>query len=1161
MKSKQQLETQLTQDSILVSSVATTVQKQLNLTVANTALSKKIVGTFAQCDNATEFANQVSQYGLKGEFAISLFLSIQNKVQAQDNSDNTTTESILESSAGGAGGLITFKKPLSRSYQTSKRFSSKLGLDAKAKAMRISANMDGDENPENMLNVSTNAVKILDYPGGNQEAAEERHVNQHRDNRRSDCSSEGTMAPPPHGYTPSTRPSTRSPYDSWASERQKYGGTPLLFKGNRTNETRKQPDKSKETSSLPDDLCGNVTADLHNSSIDEKILKEVEYDEEEDIRLDREWYDADENDVHRSSAFDEESSERFKAKEEKLKRMQLLAKRQNIRQTVMNADNEAWEKNRMGVAGVSAQSEIDLTSFSTGEEDQRVHVMVRQLTPPFLDGRIVYTKQENMVQVVKDPTSDMAVIARKGSQILNFMRQQQDRTKMRQRFWELAGSKLGSLLGMEKKKDEGPSEEDFDYKESNQYADVLKRQANAKISEFAKTKTIQEQRKSLPIFECRQDLLDVIREHQVVIIVGQTGSGKTTQLTQFLYEEGYANWGLIGCTQPRRVAAVSVAKRVSEEMECELGKKVGYAIRFEDCTSNETVIKYMTDGVLLRESLVESDLDKYSVLIMDEAHERSLNTDVLFGILKGVAAQRRDFRLIVTSATMDSDKFSSFFGGVPVFEISGRVFPVQIIHSRAPVQDYVDAAVQQALQIHCGGSEGDILIFMTGQEDIETSCILIAERLEQVGEGTPALTVLPIYSQLPSDMQAKIFEKSDDRKIVVATNIAETSLTLDGIRFVIDTGYSKMKVFNPKIGMDSLQCTPISQANANQRCGRAGRTGPGVCYRLYTERQFVSEMMECSIPEIQRTNLSNVVLLLKSLGVEDLLEFDFMDPPPQDTILSSMYQLWVLGALDNLGQLTKLGGRMVQFPLDPPLSKMLIQAEQEKCSSEMCIIVSALSVPALFYRPKDRAEESDAAREKFFVPESDHLTLLNVYQQWKQQNYSPSWCSDHYIHVKALKKVREVRAQMLDLMEQQKMEINSCGTQTDVVRKAICSGYFHNASKLRGIGEYVNLRTSIPCHLHPTCALYGLGYTPDYVVYHEVIMTTKEYMQHVTAVEPHWLAELGPMFFYLREAGCLSSSQRKFDEAQQEKTEKGSEFSTHETNNYGQNFNPKWKKI
>lgn len=582
-------------------------------------------------------------------------------------------------------------------------------------------------------------------------------------------------------------------------------------------------------------------------------------------------------------------------------------------------------------------------------------------------------------------------------------------------------------------------------------------------------------------------------------------------------------------------------RELNEDMDG-LGGTVGYSIRFEDQTSDHTVIKYMTDGVLLRESLRDPDLNRYSAIIMDEAHERSLNTDVLFGVLRKVAARRSDLKLIITSATLSADVFSNFFGGVPVFRIPGRTFPVETYFSKSVQEDYVMAAVKQTLQIHFNSPPGDILIFMTGQEDIEGTCSTLAEKMNNLGDdNSKPLLVLPMYSQLPADLQAKIFDAAPDgvRKCIVSTNVAETSLTVDGIKYVIDSGFCKLKVYNPKIGMDALNVTPVSRANANQRSGRAGRTGPGFCFRLYTDRQFREELMEAAVPEIQRTNLSNVVLLLKSLGVKNLLDFDFMDPPPEDNIMTSLYQLWILGAIDNTGDLTTLGRRMSDFPLDPPLSKMLLFAhEHGKCSSEVLIIVSMLSVPSVFFRPKGREEESDSVREKFFVPESDHLTLLNVYLRAKQYKFDTAWCTKHFIHSKGIRKAREVHAQMVDLMKQQKLNPISCGGSWDVVRKSICSAYFYNSSKIKGIGEYINMLSGIPSALHPSSALFGLGYTPDYICYHELISTSKEYMSCVTAVEGEWLAELGPMFFSIKESYESSLKRRQRERADAAKMDK-----------------------
>ena len=848
--------------------------------------------------------------------------------------------------------------------------------------------------------------------------------------------------------------------------------------------------------------------------------------------------------------FENKKTKEREAEMDRRRREDPRSGRFSARRSAMLDDQQAWEENRLLSSGAAVKLEVSLDIRN--DEDSRVSILVHQVKPPFLDGRVSFSTIREAVPTVKDGSSDFAKMARDGSATLRHLREKKDKNLMRQKFWELGGTRMGKAVGVkeEKSEDDGKTAKaeddgaDIDYRQSSSFAKHMEKPEKSKpMSDFAKTKSIRQQREFLPVFSVRDELLDVVRENAVIVIVGETGSGKTTQLTQYLMEEGYAEFGLIGCTQPRRVAAMSVAKRVSEEVagvlgdteqtqysksnkeekdgeipKYALGGVVGYSIRFEDQTSKNTVIKYMTDGVLLRESLKDPDLNKYSAIVMDEAHERSLNTDVLFGVLRKVVSRRSDLKLIVTSATLSADRFSDFFGGAPVFRIPGRTFKVQTYFSKSVQEDYVLAAVKQALQIHFNSPRGDILIFMTGQEDIEGTCSVLAEKMTQLGEDdAPPLWILPMYSQLPADLQAKIFETTPPgvRKCIVSTNVAETSLTVDGIKYVIDCGFYKLKVYNPRIGMDALLVTPVSKANANQRSGRAGRTGPGHCFRLYTERQYHDELMENSVPELQRANLSNVVLLLKSLGIKNLLDFDFMDPPPEENIMNSLYQLWILGALDNSGDLTAYGKRMVEFPLDPALSKLLLFAhDSEGCSAQALIVVSMLSVPSVFFRPKNREEESDAAREKFFVPESDHLTLLNVYERAQQHKFDSQWCTRHFIHSKGLRKAREVHAQLVDLMKQIKLYPKS-GTP-DGIRRAICSAYFCNSSKLKGIGEYVNMLSGVPSGLHPSSALYGLGYTPDYVCYHELISTSKEYMSCVTAVEGEWLAELGPMFFSVK---------------------------------------------
>ncbi|SJX65252.1 probable PRP2-RNA-dependent ATPase of DEAH box family [Sporisorium reilianum f. sp. reilianum] len=635
-----------------------------------------------------------------------------------------------------------------------------------------------------------------------------------------------------------------------------------------------------------------------------------------------------------------------------------------------------------------------------------------------------------------------------------------------------------------------------------------------------KAAKIQATRESLPVYALRQELLDAIDEYQVLIVVGETGSGKTTQLPQFLHEAGYTKNGKkVGCTQPRRVAAMSVAARVAEEMGVRLGRECGYSIRFEDCTSDDTVIKYMTDGMLLREFLTEPDLNSYSALIIDEAHERTLSTDVLFGLVKDIARFRPDLKLLISSATLDAEKFSEFFDDAPIFNVPGRRYPVDIHYTPQPEANYLHAAITTVFQIHTTQPRGDILVFLTGQDEIDAAMENLQETSRALGNKIAELLVCPIYANLPSEMQAKIFEPTPEgaRKVVLATNIAETSITIDGVVFVIDPGFVKQNSYNPRTGMSSLTVVPCSRASANQRAGRAGRVGPGKCFRLFTKWAFRNEMDENTTPEIQRTNLANVVLLLKSLGINDLLNFDFLDPPPSDTLMRSFELLYALGALNDKGELTKLGRRMAEFPVDPQLSKAILASETYRCTDEVLSIVSMLSESsALFFRPKDKKMHADRARAAFVHTGGDHFTLLNVWEQWVQSNYDHQFCIDNFVQPKVLARVRDVRDQLAQLCERVELTPESNADPSDIsgIQRSILAGYFMNTARIQKGGEaYRGIKQNTTIHVHPSSCLYKQIPQPPFLCYFELVETSKNFMRQVMQIKSEWLLEVAKHYF------------------------------------------------
>ncbi|GFV76848.1 pre-mRNA-splicing factor ATP-dependent RNA helicase DHX15 [Trichonephila clavipes] len=459
---------------------------------------------------------------------------------------------------------------------------------------------------------------------------------------------------------------------------------------------------------------------------------------------------------------------------------------------------------------------------------------------------------------------------------------------------------------------------------------------------------------TLPVWEYKPKFFEMLKKNQMMVLVGETGSGKTTQIPQWcvewLREQGVRRG--VACTQPRRVAAMSVAARVAEEMDVKLGQEVGYSIRFEDCSSMKTILKYMTDGMLLREAMSDPLLETYGVVLLDEAHERTLATDILMGVLKQVVSKREDMKIVVMSATLDAGKFQHYFDNAPLMTVPGRTHPVEIFYTPEPERDYLEAAIRTVIQIHmCEETEGDILLFLTGQEEIEEACKRIKRELDSLGPEVGELKCIPLYSTLPPNLQQKIFEPPPinkpngaiGRKVVVSTNIAETSLTIDGVVFVIDPGFAKQKVYNPRIRVESLLVSPISKASAQQRAGRAGRTRPGKCFRLYTEKAYKTEMQDQTYPEILRSNLGTVVLQLKKLGIDDLVHFDFMDPPAPETLMRALELLNYLQSLNDEGDITDLGAVMAEFPLDPQLAKMLISSCDYNCSNEILSITAMLS--------------------------------------------------------------------------------------------------------------------------------------------------------------------------------------------------------------------------
>ncbi|KAI4689919.1 uncharacterized protein J4E84_004100 [Alternaria hordeiaustralica] len=653
----------------------------------------------------------------------------------------------------------------------------------------------------------------------------------------------------------------------------------------------------------------------------------------------------------------------------------------------------------------------------------------------------------------------------------------------------------------------------------------------------------------LPIAQLKDQLLYTIETYPVTIVVGETGSGKTTQIPKFLLEAGWCNGGKqIAITQPRRIACTSVAARVAEELGTPLGQQVGYSIRFEDVTSAATQVKFVTDGLLLREMLVDPLLSRYSVIMVDEAHERSLSSDILLSLLKKVLRKREDLRVVVSSATLEAERFLDFFNPDDgekvhgkskeefgyIIGIEGRTYPVEIQYLQEPTNDYVEAAIDTVMKIHEHESEGDILVFLTGREEIDDAIDKLGDRIADMSSSKQKLMPLPLYAGLPTEDQNLIFTKppQDTRRVVFSTNISEASLTIDGIVFVVDSGYVKLRAYNASLGIENLAVVPVSKASATQRAGRAGRTRPGKCFRLYPESVYES-LEEATFPELARSNLAPVILQLLNLGITNVVRFDYLSPPPSALVTRALDLLFSLGALDAHARLTKpLGTRMAELPLEPMLARALLKAAEPEfgCLSEMLTIAAMMTLQGNAFVSHDGGKKQlDAARRKFAVAEGDHLTLYNVYEAFVKAGMgNTSWCHSNSLNHKSLVKAVSVRKQLAAYLDRFGVKENVLASSgvlrvggtplAERVRRCLTTGFFAHAARMKADGTFTTVDGKTTLWPHPTSVFFTRK--ADWVIYTEIQSTRdKIYIRDLSTVEMGWLTEYAPEFYKIKNGG------------------------------------------
>ncbi|SPJ82284.1 probable ATP-binding protein PRP16 [Fusarium torulosum] len=619
-------------------------------------------------------------------------------------------------------------------------------------------------------------------------------------------------------------------------------------------------------------------------------------------------------------------------------------------------------------------------------------------------------------------------------------------------------------------------------------------------------------RRQLPVSSKRQEFLDVYHQNQ-------TGSGKTTQIPQFVLFDELASKSLIVCTQPRRIAATSVAKRVAAELDVKLGEEVGYRVRFDKRnTLVRTRLSYMTDGMLLQ--LVKSDLHfkKYGCVIIDEVHERTLSTDLLLALLKRALPHRPDLKVIVMSATANANKLLNFFGQGGQFSIPGRMFPIDIRYLQEAIPDYAHVALHTAKHIHETSADGDILLFMPSVGEIEDACV-------QLRKATEGLEVLPLYSQLSRAEQDKVFTRSFHRRCIISTNIAETSVTIGGVVYVIDPGLAKESRYNPRTGLESIFTAPISQASARQRAGRAGRTGPAVCYRLYTKDDFDEILLPTTPPSILLNNLSDIVLQLKAMGIADIANFDFLDKPDPEVCFRALEDLLAMDYLDDNAEITLKGKMAANLPVHPVWYNAIAMAHELGCSQEMLTIAAIQSNQhPIFLRPRASKLAADLAHQRFACPVSDHITQLNAvhaYLQTESQAIQLSgsrvditmreWCSDAFLSMSAIEEVKLIRMQLrksfADLFKEDPKAGRLESPEYDSnIRKALAWAFSHQVAFIDdGDDLYRVLHFNWHAGIHPDSSLIGINH--QWIIYDSFVDTFQQHLTTVTAIEPEWIMD------------------------------------------------------